>query len=64
MLVMKHDSTPPPPRTLKALSWTARALWWAVLAGWGLFALSWGALHGWIVPRIGEWRPQLEAAAT
>ena len=61
---MKHDSTPPPPRTLKALSWTARALWWVVLAGWGLFALSWGALHGWIVPRIGEWRPQLEAAAT
>lgn len=61
---MKHDSTPPPPRTLKALSWTARALWWVVLAAWGLFALSWGALHGWIVPRIGEWRPQLEAAAT
>lgn len=61
---MKHDSTPPPPRTLKALSWTARALWWVVLAGWGLFALSWGALHGWIVPRIGEWRPQLETAAS
>ena len=61
---MKHDSTPPPPRTLKALSWTARALWWAVLAGWGLFALSWGALHGWIVPRIGEWRPDLERWAS
>jgi uncharacterized protein (TIGR02099 family) len=61
---MKHDSNPPPPRTLKALSWTARALWWVVLAGWGLFALSWGALHGWIVPRIGEWRPQLETAAS
>ncbi len=61
---MKHDSNPPPPRTLKALSWTARALWWTVLAGWSLFALSWGALHGWIVPRIGEWRPQLESAAT
>ena len=37
---------------------------WLVLGAWSVFALSWGVLHGWIVPRIGEWRPQLEAVAT
>ena len=29
---MKHDPTPAPSRTLKALGWTARALLWVVLA--------------------------------
>lgn len=29
-----------------------------------IFALAWGALHVWIVPRIGEFRPQLESAAS
>ena len=31
---------------------------------WLLLALAWGALHWVIVPRIGEFRPQLEARAT
>ncbi len=35
-----------------------------MLLAWLLFAASWGALHLVIVPRIGELRPQLEAAAT
>jgi uncharacterized protein (TIGR02099 family) len=35
-----------------------------VLAAWGLFALTFGALHGWIVPRINDWRPELESWAT
>jgi uncharacterized protein (TIGR02099 family) len=47
-------------RTLRILSVTTRLLLWVVLAAWGLFALSWGALHLWIVPRIGEWRPAVE----
>ena len=47
-------------RTLRILSVTTRLLLWVVLAAWGLFALSWGALHLWIVPRIGEWRPDIE----
>ncbi len=47
-------------RTLKTLSVTTRLLLWVVLAAWGLFALSWGALHLLIVPRIGEWRPDVE----
>ncbi|MEZ5664529.1 MAG: YhdP family protein [Burkholderiaceae bacterium] len=47
-------------RTLKFLSVTTRLLLWVVLAAWGLFAVSWGALHLWIVPRIGDWRPDVE----
>ncbi|MDD0810904.1 YhdP family protein [Curvibacter sp. RS43] len=40
--------------------WTLRVL----LAFWFVLALSWGALHGWIVPRIAEFRPQLERQAS
>ena len=40
--------------------WTVALL----LLAWLLFAASWGTLHWIIVPRIGELRPQLEAAAT
>ncbi|TNF61384.1 MAG: TIGR02099 family protein [Burkholderiales bacterium] len=47
-------------RTLRFLSVATRLLLWVVLAAWGLFALSWGALHLWIVPRIGDWRPDVE----
>ena len=39
---------------------------WALgllLAAWLVFGLAWGALHWLIVPRIGEFRPQLEAKA-
>ncbi|MCG2655024.1 MAG: TIGR02099 family protein [Hydrogenophaga sp.] len=43
---------------------TARLLLWMVLAAWGLFALTVGALHLWIVPRINDWRPELESWAT
>lgn len=34
-----------------------------MLAFWLLLTIAWGALHGWIVPRIGDFRPQLEAHA-
>jgi uncharacterized protein (TIGR02099 family) len=34
------------------------------LSLWLAFALVWGGLHGWIVPRIGQWRPLLEQQAT
>ncbi len=33
------------------------------MTGWLVLALAWGALHGWIVPRIGELRPDLEVEA-
>lgn len=51
-------------RTLKTLSLATRLLLWLVLVAWALLALSWGALHGWILPRIDHWRPELERWAT
>lgn len=51
-------------RTLKTLAAVTRLLLWVVLAAWGLFALTWGTLHLLIVPRIGEWRPELERWAS
>jgi uncharacterized protein (TIGR02099 family) len=36
---------------------------WLLAAAWLLIALGWFVLHGWIVPRIGEFRPRLEIAA-
>ena len=46
--------------------WAGLARWalGSVVAAWLVLGLAWGALQGWIVPRIGEFRPQLEARAT
>jgi len=52
------------PRGLKTLSIVTRILLWLLLAAWSLFALSWAALQLWIVPGIGEWRPDLERWAS
>jgi uncharacterized protein (TIGR02099 family) len=57
-------SIAPATRTLKTFSVAARLLLWLVLASWSLFALTWVTLHWWIVPRIGEWRPELERWAS
>nr|MDP2191103.1 YhdP family protein [Rhodoferax sp.] len=45
---------------------TTVARWslWLLLSAWFVFLLAWGALHWLIVPRIGEFRPQLEVKAT
>lgn len=45
-------------------SGSARALLWLLLAACCLLALGWGALHWVIVPRIGNWKAELEQAAT
>lgn len=57
---------PTPSRTSLLKVWDCVARWSfaLLLFAWVLFAASWGALHWLIVPRIGEFRPQLEAAAT
>ena len=34
-----------------------------LLATFLVLAVAWGALHGWIVPRIGEYRVQLQDQA-
>ncbi|MFD0667833.1 YhdP family protein [Ramlibacter sp. MAHUQ-53] len=54
----------PPSRLFRALCAVASGAWWALLAFWLLLVLAWGGLHGWIVPRIGELRPQLEIQAS
>ena len=41
-----------------------RCLLWLVAGAWLLFAAGGWLLHGWIVPRIGEFRPRLELEAS
>ncbi|MES2190034.1 MAG: YhdP family protein [Pseudomonadota bacterium] len=54
----------PASRRMRWLASSARVLVWFILAVWLLFTASWSLLHGWIVPRIGEFRPRLEMEAT
>ncbi|MEO8020970.1 YhdP family protein [Polaromonas sp.] len=51
-------------RRLKFAALVARLALWLVLAFWVLFGMAWAVLHGWIVPRIGEFRPRLETVAS
>ena len=57
-------TTPMPSRLLKSVAFLARWTLALLLLAWLLFGAAWGALHLVIVPRIGELRPQLEAAAS
>ncbi|MFT4242440.1 MAG: YhdP family protein [Acidovorax sp.] len=52
-----------PTRLLKFMAGLARWSLGLMLAFWLLLTIAWGALHGWIVPRIGDFRPQLETHA-
>jgi uncharacterized protein (TIGR02099 family) len=58
------DSSPLPSRRLKAFAVVAKGALWLLLAAWLVLALAWGALHAFIVPRIGELRPELEMQAS
>lgn len=53
-----------PTRRLKIAALAARWALGLALAFWVLFGAAWAALHGWIVPRIADFRPRLETAAT
>ena len=53
-----------PSRRLKMAAAAARLALWLVLAFWLIFGSAWAVLHGWIVPRIGEFRPRLEQVAS
>ncbi|HVL43917.1 MAG TPA: TIGR02099 family protein, partial [Acidovorax sp.] len=57
------DPTSPPSRLLTIVAGFARWSLGLLLAFWLLLTIAWGALHGWIVPRIGDFRPQLQAQA-
>ena len=54
---------PSPSGPLKAFATVAKWSLWLLLAAWLLLVVAWGALHAWIVPRIGELRPELEIEA-
>lgn len=54
----------PPSHLLKITAVTARWALGLLVAAWLLLALVVLVLHGWIVPRIGEYRGVLEAQAT
>lgn len=58
------DPTTHPSRLLKITAGVARWSLGLLLAFWLLLTIAWGGLHLWIVPRIGDFRPQLEAHAT
>ena len=58
-----NESLPPPPGPFKAYAAIAKWSLRLVLTAWLVLLLAWGALHGWIVPRIGELRPTLEIEA-
>ena len=52
-----------PTRLLKLVALFARWSLGLLLAFSLLLAIAWGVLHGWIVPRIGEYRALIEARA-
>jgi uncharacterized protein (TIGR02099 family) len=53
-----------PSLPLKFLTISTRVLLWLVVAAWLVFGAAWAALHLFIVPRIGELRPELEMRAS
>ena len=59
-----EDLTPAPSPLLRACAVIAKWSLSLMLFAWFLFGAAWSALHLVIVPRIGEFRPQLEAAAS
>lgn len=58
------DLTSSPSSLPKKLTVIARWSLGLVVLAWVLFLLAWGGLHWLIVPRIGDFRPMLEARAT
>lgn len=53
-----------PSRQLRILAHAARWLLGLVLTFWLLLAVAWGTLHGFIVPRISDWRVEVEGLAS
>ena len=55
---------PIPSHLLRAVAALARWSLWLMLGAWFVFGALWSALHWFIVPRIGDFRPQLQAQAS
>lgn len=58
------EPTPTPSPLLRTGAFLARWALRLLVLAWASLVLAWGALHAVIVPRIGEWRPWLEARAS
>ncbi len=58
-----NDLPPPSNRLIRTAAVTARWSFKLLLVMLLVFTAAWGALHLWIVPRIAEFRPQLEIQA-
>lgn len=59
-----NDTATHPSRLLKITAGSAKWLLGLVVAAWLLFAVSVVVLHGWIVPRIGDYRGFVETQAS
>ncbi|MBY0454299.1 MAG: TIGR02099 family protein [Burkholderiaceae bacterium] len=57
------EPSPQPTRLLRAMAVLARWSLGVMLAAGLFLSATWGALHGWIVPRIGDYRLQLQEQA-
>lgn len=69
IILMSMDQTTPslpalPARRLKIAAAVAGVLLWLVVAFWVLLGIALALIHGWIVPRIDEFRPRLEIGAS
>ena len=56
--------SPPTVTFLRTWSALTRGLLIVAVLVWLLFGATWATLHWWIVPRIGDFRPQLQAQAS
>jgi uncharacterized protein (TIGR02099 family) len=54
----------PAGRVLRLWALATRVLLWLLAGLWGIFLLTWIVLQAWIVPRIENWRPDLERWAS
>ena len=69
IILMAMNQTTPLLHALASSRWkwlavAARMALWLVVTFWLLFGTAWALLHGWIVPRIEDFRPRLEMQAT
>ena len=61
---MAAAGAPAASRAWRVWARATRVLLWLVAGLWVLFILTWFVLQAWIVPRIDDWRPELERWAT
>lgn len=60
----RNDDTVAAGRALRLWALATRMLLWLLVGLWGIFLLTWVVLQAWIVPRIENWRPDLERWAS